>query len=213
SGARARLTATGSLKLETGSFYSGAFTDAEGEITIESVDFGGRWSPLPPHDQVNIDASIRHGDDVIEVRATRPIVEDPRGMHTTWWGVGQHVTHHGDSGIGTTKLPPIHSELAVFALGTIRVNGSVVADGVPVHVMTSARVTDGFPGTLELDAGMEGVELPQLPGGHVRAVWARHSGTVPQSAERARNVGGTLVLLALLAGAFVLVRREQPTRR
>jgi hypothetical protein len=143
-----------------------------------------------------------------EVSADRPMVEDPLGRQTTWWGVRlHHGWHHGESGIGTRSLPPVHSEVTVFALGRVSAGGRVIAAGVPVHVMTDA--TGVLPGRVELHVGDEAIPVPGLPDGHLRVAWPGYEGGAGQGPERARNALGTGVLLGLLVLALLAVRREE----
>ncbi|HEV3474079.1 MAG TPA: hypothetical protein VG602_01780 [Actinomycetota bacterium] len=205
-GARASLTASGSVMVETGRFYEGPFARGTGDITIEAEDQGSRVTPLPPQDVVSLDATIETDDGTFEVTAQEPMVSEPTGKHTTWWGVGLHVEHHGESGIGSSKLPPITSEAAGFALGDVAVDGDVVAAGVPVHFMTAES---GLPGgaTLELDVGSEGQVVPGLPDGHLRVLWAEHEADI-ENPSPGRYLGGGVILLAFLIWAFYLARRE-----
>jgi hypothetical protein len=205
-GTRATVTASGPVQLETGAFYSDAFEEGSGDIRLVAEDMGGRVTPLPPQDRLSIDATVQASGGTIVVTVRDPLVNHPLGQHTTWWGVGLGVEHHGESGIGTPKIPGVESEVAVFGLGDVSVDGQTVATGVPVHVMT---VEDGLPGdaTLELDVGMEGVPIPGVPQGHVRALWTSYRSQVDDPGP-ARYAIGVLVLLALLVGAFVLAQRE-----
>ena len=204
-GTAVHLTASGDVKLEKGSYYGGQFEGATGDITIDALDTGGRVTTLPPHDQLSISATIQGPSGPIEVSAKDAMVEDPMGRWTTWWGVGIDVDHHGNSGIGTNLLPNIHSDVAAFGMGSISVGGQVVADGVPVHIMTA---DSGLPGRLELDVGDPIAPIAGLPDGHLRAVWADYQGDVPTSAKTTRYLGGGLVLLLLVLAMIWLNARE-----
>jgi hypothetical protein len=203
----ATITASGPASLEQGGWYSDDFSDASASIELYARDRAARVTPLEPHDVLSIDASIEHPDgSTYEVAVSDPMVSDPLGRHTTWWGVGFHRWHHGRSGIGTDALPPIHSEVAVFGLGELSVDGEVIATGVPVHVMT-AEV--GLPGRLELDVGDVAAEIPGVPDGHLRVVWDDYEGSAGQGPKRSRNLLGSAVLVALLALALLLNRDER----
>jgi hypothetical protein len=156
-GDNARVEASGQAQVERGEWYSDDFADVDASLTVTATDQGGRVTPLPPHDIVELEARIDHPDGAIyEVTADKPLVDDPLGRHGTWWGVGIDEWHHGDSGIGSARLPPIHSELALFAVGAVRRDGELVAAAVPIHVMTA---DDGLPGRLELNVGDEQTPL------------------------------------------------------
>jgi hypothetical protein len=213
SGDTARLEASGTAKVEQGGWYSNSFTDGSGELRLFVQDRNPRVTPLPPHDRVDLTATVHHPNGTAyQIVADRPMVEDPLGRHTTWWGVRlNHGWHHGNSGIGTSKLPAFNSGVTVFALGRVSANGQPVATGIPIHVMTSDRVWP-LPGRVELDVGDEDVPIPGLPDGHLRVAWADYSGGAPQGPERARNALGSGVLLGLLVLAILAVRREETSQ-
>jgi hypothetical protein len=204
-GTTVHLESSGDVKLETGAYYGDRFEPASGQITIDATDVGDRVTPLPPHDRLSIAATIQASAGTITVSATDPMIEDPMGRWTTWWGVGIDVDHHGQSGIGTNLLPNIHSAVAAFGMGKVSVDDQVVADGVMVHIMTAEN---GLPGRLELDVGDPANPIPGLPDGHVRAVWADYQGDVPSGTKTARYFGGGVVLLMLLLGMIWLNTRN-----
>jgi hypothetical protein len=205
-GTTVHLTASGDVKLETGAYYGGNFQSGTGDITIDATDTGDRVTLLPPHDQLSIKAALNGPAGAITVEANDPMVEDPMGRWTTWWGVGLDVDHHGNSGIGTNLLPNIHSSIAAFGMGKVSVAGQVIADGVMVHIMTA---DNGLPGRLELDVGDPASPVPGLADGHIRAVWADYKGEVPDSLKTSRYLGGGIVLLVLVIGMLWLNVRER----
>ena len=152
-------------------------------------------TPLPPQDEFILDAVVETDDGVVHVSSHQAMVENPTGAHTTWWGVGLDVEHHGASGIGTSRLPPIRSEAAGFGLGDVAVDDEVVATGVPVHFMTAEG---GLPGgaALELDVGAEFQDVPGLPAGHLRVLWDDYRAQI-EDPSTVRYVGGLVVLIAL----------------
>ncbi len=203
-GDEAEITASGSAAVEEGEWYSDEFTDATASIQLRARDRIARVTPLEPHDELAIDASIDHPDgSIYEVTVDAPMVSDPLGRHTTWWGVGLHHWHHGRSGIGTDALPPILSEVAVFGVGEVVADGELIATGVPVHVMTAE---EGLPGRLELDVGDPASDIPALPDGHLRIVWDDYEGGAGQGPKRARNLLGSGALVGLLLLALLLNR-------
>ena len=201
------LSTSGTVEVETGDWYSDVFTSGTGDIEVRATDMGDRVSPLPPHDEVSITASVRAEGRTYELTVDRPIVSDPLGEHTTWWGVGFDVSHHGRSGIGSDHLPPVGSDLAAFGLGTLTVDGGDPIP-VPVHVMTSDGV---FPGDadLELDVGDHRLApLPGIPNGHLRVLWSGYEGEFSRSTPATRYLIGAPVLGLMLFGALWLNRRE-----
>lgn len=205
----ASVTASGPVQLEEGPWYGDEFTDGSASIELYARDRAARVTPLEPHDILTIEASVEHPDgSTYDVAVADPIVSDPLGRHTTWWGVGFHHWHHGRSGIGTDALPPIHSEIAVFGLGEISVDGEAIATGVPVHVMTAEH---GLPGRLEMDVGDVASDVIGLPDGHLRVVWEDYEGGAGQGPKRSRNALGSAVLMGMLALGLLLNREETIT--
>ena len=205
-GDNARVESSGQAQVEQGDWYSEDFADADAELTVSATDQGGRVTPLPPHDLVSVEARVAHpGGDTYEIVADKPLVDDPLGRHGTWWGVGLDEWHHGESGVGTERLPAIHSEVALFAVGEVRRGGELVAAGVPVHVMTAE---DGLPGRLELNVGDEKTPVPGLPDERLRVVWDDFSGGSEKKSDR--HLIGTTVLVLLLALALVANARAVP---
>ena len=201
----ARLYAAGTAMLEEGPWYGDDFSEASASVDVHARDRGSRVTPLEPHDVLSVEASVDHPDgSTYEVMVDAPMVSDPLGRHTTWWGVGLHHLHHGRSGIGSSALPPIHSEVAVFGVGEVVVDGRRIAANVPVHVMTAE---EGLPGRLELDVGDPAAAVPALPDGHLRVVWEDYEGGAGQGPKRARNALGGAVLLAMV-GLGMLLNRD-----
>jgi hypothetical protein len=205
-GQQAAVASAGQARVDVSPFFEGPLQPAAGDLQLAVRERNPRVTPLPPHDEVDLTATVQHPDGTTyEVRATRPMVDDPLGRHGTWWGVGLHRWHHGESGIGTDRLPAVHSEVAVFAVGDVFADGTAVATGVPVHVMTA---DEGLPGRLELDVGDGVIPVSGLPDGFLRVVWDDYSGGAGQGPERARNLFGTGLLLGLLVLAGLLARDE-----
>jgi hypothetical protein len=198
------VTADRDAMVERGAYYRGEMVAASGTLRLVAENANPRVTPLPPHDRVDLTASITHPDGTrYDIRATEPMIDDPLGRFGTWWGVGFDRWHHGRSGIGTSLVGPVRSHVAVFALGEVRADGRVLATGVPMHAMT---MDDG---SIELDVGDPAAPIPALPDGHLRTMWSAFSGGSPESPERARNALGTGVLVALLALLLTALRSER----
>jgi hypothetical protein len=200
---RTSVSAAGDVAVERGAPFGGDLVRGEATLTMTAENRNTHRTPLPPHDAVDIKATITGADgNVYVIDATQPMVADARGRHTTWGGVGFDVWHHGRSGIGNSALPPVHSDVAVYALGDVSTGGEPVAMGVPVHVLTSS-----LPGArLELHVG----DVAAPVAGHLRVVWADYSGGYVKSVAYARYALGTGALLVLLGFAVALARRETP---
>ena len=204
---RASISSTGPVRVEQGAFYQGNLVPAAGKLRMTVEDHTTRATPLPPHDRVDLEASINHPNGTVyEVRATQPLVREPQGRFKTWSGVGFNVWHHGRSGIGSPLLPAARSNVAVFALGNVSANGATIAAGVPVHVMTMMN----DDGRLELDVGDTSILLPGVPDGHLRAVWSNYAGGYSGASKNARYAFGSGVLIVLLGVGIMAARRDPP---
>jgi hypothetical protein len=133
------------------------------------------------------------------------MVDDPLGRFTTWWGVGFNVWHHGKTGIGTSRIPAMQSDVAAFGIGDVSNQGGFVATGVPVHVMTAGPGDLPGSATLELDVGDPQIgPIPGVPNGHLRVLWASYSGTKSNGFNAWRYAWGAVGLVTLIAGALWL---------
>jgi hypothetical protein len=183
--------------------FSNNFQAGSGTVSISATDFGDRVTPLQPHDRLNIQASIQ-GQGTYDITVSQPMVDDPLGRFTTWWGVGLGVEHHGRSGIGTSQLPPIKSKFAAFGIGDLKANGRIIASSVMVHVMTA---DEGIPGKFELDVvDMAEGSIPGLPDGHLRVIWDSYQMDGPGQGGLVRYVAGIIVIVLLITGALFLNR-------
>jgi hypothetical protein len=209
SGDNASLQASGAAQVEQGEWYSDDYAGGEAELTLQATDQGGRVTPLEPHDRVSLEARVEHpGGGTYEIVADKPLVDDPLGRHGTWWGVGLDEWHHGESGVGTEKLPSVHSEVALFAVGEVRRDGEVVAGAAPIHVMTT---DEPYPGRLELHVGDEQTPIVGLPDERLRVAWADYSGGAEKKSDR--HLIGTVVLAILLGLALLATARAMPARQ
>jgi hypothetical protein len=203
SGDNASLQASGAAQVEQGEWYSDDYAGGEAELTLQATDQGGRVTPLEPHDRVSLEARVDHpAGDTYEIVADKPLVDDPLGRHGTWWGVGLDEWHHGESGVGTEKLPSVHSEVALFAVGEVRRDGEVVAGAASIHVMTT---DEPYPGRLELHVGDEQTPIVGLPDERLRVVWDDYSGGAEKKSDR--HLIGTTVLVILLGLALFATAR------
>lgn len=202
-GSRASLRAAGSAQVERGAWYGDDLAGARATLELEATDNVRKVTPLPPHDELSLEAEVTHPDGrTYEVSSRQALVSHPAGRHTTWWGVGIDVWHHGQSGIGTDELPAVHADVAVFGVGEVSVDGRPIAANVPVHVMTGSG--DEFGGRLELDVGDPSADVPGLPDGHLRVVWSDYVGGADE-AHAGRYLVGGVTLVFLLAVALAAV--------
>ena len=202
-GTKVDVSASGATHVENGAWFSGTHETGSGTLTFSGTDTGARVTPLPPHDRVDLDARLATPRGTFQVTSRQPMVDDPLGRWTTWWGIGLDVWHHGRSGIGTSRLPATKSKVALFALGSVRADRRTLATGVPIHLMT---LDEG----LELDVGDPQTPVPGLPNGHLRVMWDAYRGGASQELHAAAyTIGGIeLVVLLALAGLGVVRRTD-----
>lgn len=95
------------LLWENDPYWTYWITKTFAELRLVAEDRNPRVTPLPPHDRVELRASVDHPDGTrYEIRAVQPLVEDPKSRFGTWWGVGFERWHHGRDGIGTPGSRP-----------------------------------------------------------------------------------------------------------
>jgi hypothetical protein len=201
------IRAQGSASIGQASSNGGSELSAgNATLRMRVEDRNTHRTPLPPHDLVDLEASVSSSDGkTYVIQAAEPMVAEPRGRFTTWHGVGFDVWHHGRSGIGYAGLPATQSNVAVYALGTVRSGEQVLAVGVPIHVLTSSR--DGA--RLELHVGEPEFPVPGIPGGYLRVIWPEYHGGHDPALSYARYAWGGGVLIVLLGFAVAVARREQ----
>ena len=173
---RVTVTSSGDARVESGAGYGDDLAAARADLRFVVDQRNTKRTPLPPHDDVELAATITQDGTRYEVTASEPLVRDPAGRFGTWGGVGYDRWHHGRSGVGTAQLDAVRSEVALYALGELRVDGMLVATGVPLHALTTGA-------GVELHVGDPATRVPSLPGGHVRAVWTERSGESPGAPE------------------------------
>jgi hypothetical protein len=196
---RVTVTSSGDARVESGPDYAGDLVAAEADLRFVVDQRNTKRTPLPPHDDVDLAATITRDGTRYDVTAAEPMVRDAAGRFGTWGGVGYDRWHHGRSGVGTAQLDAVRSEVALYALGELRADGKLVATGLPLHALTTGA-------GVELHVGDPATLVPALPDGHLRVVWVERSDDSSEAPERARYLLGGVVLLALLALALTAAR-------
>jgi hypothetical protein len=198
---RVTVTSSGDARVESGPDYAGDLFAAKADLRFVVDQRNSKRTPLPPHDDVDLAATITHDGTRYDVTAAEPMVRDAAGQFGTWGGVGYDRWHHGRSGVGTAQLDAVRSQVALYALGELRADGKLVATGLPLHALTTGA-------GVELHIGDPATLVPALPDGHLRVVWDERSGDSAEAPERARYLLGGVVLLVLLALALTAARAE-----
>ena len=209
-GLHASASASGAAKATTGSdpYDMTRTTAADGTIDVKVTDVGDRWSHLENTDLVDVHATLKIGSDAYDVTIDRAMPRHPLDRYTTWFGVALGHEQHGDTGIGTSKLPRVSPDIALWGWAHVRKNGQDIAISAPAHVM----VTRGGPlkGVMLLvndeDKGLLGA-----PDGYLSVSWPAVAAlSVPSTEQAWRHFGGLGALLMLFAAFLWLARTESP---
>jgi len=91
-----------------------------GTISIEAVERGNRWSHVQNTDDMRVVANFTSGGARYEIAIDKPMPRHPLGQYTTWDGVVYNHEMHGDTGIGTGKLPKMKPEIALWGWASVR---------------------------------------------------------------------------------------------
>ncbi len=185
-------------------------TPIEGTISVEVREMGGRWSHVQNTDAMKVIAAFTSNGTPYEVTITRAMPRHPEGWYTTWNGVVLGHEMHGNTGIGTAKLPKMAPEIALWGWAEVKRGGDVIARSAPAHVMVS---TGGpMPGVM-LEVATEDKSLVAEPDGYITVVWPRvDSLALPESTIRWREGLGWTALVALTLG-FGLLAQSTPRHR
>jgi hypothetical protein len=179
--------------------------EANGKVSIRTIDVGNRWSPLQNIDSVEIQCDIKIGDNNYSVTANTPMPRHPHSAYTTWFGVAYDEEMHGNTGIGTSKIPKVKPEIAAWAWGTISKNGEVISKMAPVHVMVMTKnPMEGI--TLEVSA--EDQALLGAPGGYLNIRWPQITSLqTAQKEKMSREIIAWIILLLVVAWFCMIARR------
>jgi hypothetical protein len=181
-----------------------------GSITIETWEMGNRWSHVQNTDAMKVVANFSSGGARYEVTIDKPMARHPLGRYTTWSGVVYEHEMHGDTGIGTAKLPKMKPEIALWGWAEIKKNGQVISRMTPGHVMVSS--SGPLPGImLELDT--EDKALVPEPDGYLHVMWHKIDALeMPTAHNRTRMIIGWAALIGIVV-LFGALTWNQPDRR
>lgn len=169
---------------------------AEGTITLETVDNGNRWSHLQNIDEMDVTAEFTADGNSYQVTINQAQPRHPLGWYTTWFGVVYEAEMHGDTGIGTSKLPKVTPEIALWGWAEVSLNDEVIDRMASAHVMV---MTDDPLRGVMLEVATEDKSLLALPDGYINVVWPEVGALEqPKAYERNRQWFGWLVMLGII---------------
>lgn len=168
-----------------------------GEISIETSEMGNRWSHVQNTDGMRVRATFTSGDAQYEITVDKPMPRHPLGQYTTWSGVVYDHEMHGDTGIGTGKLPKMKPEIALWGWGTVKRDGQVIAAMAPVHIMVSSGERP-MPGVM-LEVDTEDKALAAEPDGYLHVMWPKVDELrMPTAQTRTRMIVGWIAMVGVV---------------
>lgn len=208
-GLSASATSSGQALMVTGAnpYDLKSTCPVNGSIQVQTLDMGNRWSPLQNTDQVNVAAAFDRGRDHYEIIIHRPMVRHPLGKYTTFFGVAYKEPMNGNTTVGTSALPKVVPDIALWGWAKVKRNGELVATAVPAHVkvMRAAPVRG-----ILLEVGTEDRAMAGTPNGYLSVLWPSvKSISTPQSLESSRQWLGWAILVLLNIGFGWLALAEQ----
>lgn len=200
-----RVTVTSIGPASLGDEPADATSPLSAELRMTVANRNTHRTPLPPHDRIDLTATITANGQTYEVRADQAMIADPEGRFTTWYGVGFGEWHEGRSGIGLLQTPPMKSDVVAFGFANLSSDGQPAAIRVPFQV----SATSGDERGLDLRIGEPNASR-DTPSLHVS--WADFEADNSMRSKYARYTFGGGVLLVLLVFVFLATRRQQAAR-
>lgn len=183
----------------------------EGTIEIEAHERGNRWSHVQNMDDVRVIAAIAAPDGNYRVEVDKAMPRHPLGWYTTWNGVAFNHGMHGETGIGTPKLPKMTPAISIYGWGKVTRDGQPIAAMAPVHVMVTE---EGPMKGVMLEVDTEGKGLRDVPDGYLTVMWPQTSSlVVPRERLRNREIAGWIGLAGLLLLFLFLNRSPRRSER
>lgn len=166
-----------------------------GSIDIRVVEGGGRWSAVQAKDWVELAADFAAPDGRYRVLVDKVMPSHPLGKYTTWNGVSLNHEMHGETGIGTSKLPLMKPDISLYGWGKVWRNGELIAPMAPVHAMVTSK---GAMTGVMLEVDTEEKTLAGIPDGYITVHWPNVSNLrMPRAMLRNVEIVGWIGLIGL----------------
>jgi|GEM_PF-3958176 len=206
-GAKAETSGSGQMIVGPDPYDLESVENVHGSITVSATDVGNRWSQIQNIDEMKVNATITTPTSTYVITINKAMPRHPLGKYTTWMGVALHHSMHGDTGIGTDKIPEVKPEIALWGYATVEKDGQIISKMAPAHIMVMAK--EPMRGiTLEVDA--EDKNLVGIPDGYIHIMWPTiDSLALPTTDKNSREAIGWLVLLGINALLWSFVRNEE----
>lgn len=178
----------------------------DGFLRLQATEGGNRWSHVQNTDAVHVLSEFQAHGARWRVEVDRTMPRHPLGRYTTWNGVVFDHEMHGDTGIGTAKLPKMKPDIALYGWAKVWRNGELIDRMAFAHVMVSDRAP--MQGVM-LEVETEDRALLGAPGGYLTAMWHQvDTLAMPRDEMRRRELLGWLALGLLTLGLGWLAWRE-----
>jgi hypothetical protein len=182
----------------------------EGTINVSTRDMGNRWSHVQNTDVMDVTAEFSSEDgSAYRVIIDKPMPRHPLGKYTTWFGVVYWHEMHGNTGIGSSSMPKVKPEIALWGWADVSRDGQVIARMVPAHVMV---MTQPPMQGIMLEVAAEDKNLAGVPDGYITAMWPTVASiSLPTTEVYSRQIAGWVALIAIvvLFGGLIFLDRRQ----
>ncbi len=182
----------------------------QGSIYIKTIETGNRWSPMQNTDQVYVQAQFSSDSDTYIVNVRRAMPRHPHNKYTTWSGVVYRHQMHGNTGIGTSSLPRLKPDIALWGWGEVIKNGQRISAMAATHVMVMSH---GTMQGIMLEVETEDKGLLNTPDGYLTVMWPTLTFLqFPEQAIKMRQLLGWIILLTLAILFAILARISMKKR-
>ncbi|KAB7709062.1 hypothetical protein F9802_02750 [Bacillus aerolatus] len=135
-----------------------------GTISIKVNDKGDRGSSLQNIDELTVEAKFSTDKSGYEVIITEPMVNHINGRDPTWFGVVYNQPMHGDTKTGTSHLPEMEPDIALWGWADVYKDGKLIESRAPAHV----KVMEKMPlKGVTMQVGVENQSLSNTTDGYL----------------------------------------------
>jgi hypothetical protein len=178
----------------------------EGSISISVKEMGNRWSHIQNIDQVKVTSEFIYGNSKYKIMINKAMPRHPYGKYTTFFGVAYNEEINGNTFIGTSMLPKLRPDIAIWGWAEVIRDDEIISTMVPAHVkvMTSSPLKG-----IMLEVDTETKFIHEIPDGYINVFWSHiDSLNPPTNQEKKRQRFGWIVLVALNIGFLWLAIKE-----
>lgn len=170
----------------------------DGFLRLAVTEGGNRWSHVQNTDAMYVLSEFEAHGARWRVEVDRTMPRHPLGSYTTWNGVVFDHEMHGDTGIGTAKLPKMKPDIALYGWAKVWRDGELIDPMAFTHVMVSSRPP--MQGVM-LEVETEEKALLGAPGGYLTAMWHEVDALqMPRDEMKRRELLGWVALVLLTLG-------------